>query len=277
MEPNDLKSYLDSQSIDQPTKKAVWDSYYGAKDPNDFISKFNGVNTPNEIKRNLYDAKWNNKPLASGVPVPSQTPGWFSKENLGSGLSELGHSIMTGIKHPIDTFGSTAKDIISHPMETLIGGGSLPVVPTSVTSENQQRMQTAAEQGNKAAQAGVAAQKLSEEPVINISGTKAFQKVLNPTSKNVASRAATGAVKTIEGLTSPVNLETLLLMGVAPGGLSKLTTAGFTGQMAPQAVQQAGEAIQAARKGEAGAAAEAGTQALLTGAMAGAGALDVLL
>jgi hypothetical protein len=163
------------------------------------------------------------------------------------------------------------KEAAAHPIETLMGA-DLP----SQTAEKQQMLEQAAQSTDpkvkELGQAGLASQELGQKPLVHVTDRPGFQKVLDPKSKNVISRALTGGTKTVEALSSPENLELLGTLPFAPEDAAQLLSGVFGAQMAQGAGTEGYQAIRAAHRGDYGEAAERGATALLNAAMAAAAA-----
>lgn len=54
----DIRSILDPLQVDNSIKHQAWDDFYGAKDPEDFKTRFGALNLPQEAKAALLDAKF---------------------------------------------------------------------------------------------------------------------------------------------------------------------------------------------------------------------------
>jgi len=166
------------------------------------------------------------------------------------------------------------KEVATHPLEVLTGA-SLP----SQQQENMQRVQRVASETNDPfLKAAPAVEQRQHDPNINISGTKTFQRVLDPKSKNVFSRVMTGGTKGVEALSSVDNLGLMAGMYFSPADAGQLISAVFSAQMAQGAGSQGIETLKAAYKGDYGEAAERGANALVSAAfaaMAGKHALGI--
>jgi hypothetical protein len=160
---------------------------------------------------------------------------------------------------------STLKEVVSHPLEVLTGAD----LPTQ-TQAKQELLERSAQEGNQLSQGTLAAQQREQQPLTNISGSKTFQQIADPKSKNVFSRALTGGAKTIDALSSPDNIMLWGTIPFAPEDASQLISGVFSTQMAQGAGTGAYDTIRAAHRGDYGAAAEAGANALLSAAMAAA-------
>lgn len=159
---------------------------------------------------------------------------------------------------------SSVLDALAHPIETLVGADT-----PRVAAENEAGVRQLADQTNNTFLKGVVAlQEASKNPLINVTGSATFQRLLDPNSKNVFSRAMTGGVKAIEALSSPDNLGLLASIPFAPEDAGALISGVFSTQMAEGAASGGYESLRAAYHGDYGQAAEAGAQALVSAAFA---------
>lgn len=159
---------------------------------------------------------------------------------------------------------SALKDAITHPIETLVGGDTPAVAAEKQASVAQAGQAT----GDPFLKSIATVQQAAQNPLLSVSGTKTFQNLLDPRSRNVFSRAVTGGVKSIEALSSPDNLELLSTLPFAPEDASALISGVFSGQMAEGASSGGYDAIRSAYNGDYGDAAEKGAAALMSAAFA---------
>jgi len=96
-----------------------------------------------------------------------------------------------------------------------------------------------------------------EAPLLNVSGSKPFQSVFDPNSKNAVSRFATGATKSVEGMTSIENLYSLGSIYAMPESIAKPMGLRFQADLATSGVQGITQATEATATGDEGSGAEA--------------------
>lgn len=204
------------------------------------------------------------KPEPPKPQTESYAPTWWGRVKQKYHASALSEVTARGI-------GSAFKEVISHPFETLTGADA-----PSVAAGKSEMLQRAAGEGSPIAQQALDVEKTSQSPLVDVSGSKYFQRAFDPKSRNVASRGVTGAVKGVEGLTSPQNIQLLATLPFAPEGLGGLISSVFGVQMAQGAVSSGKEAVAAAAHGESGDAAEKAVESIFNAWMAHASASHAL-
>lgn len=165
---------------------------------------------------------------------------------------------------PAPSFWSSLKGIVTHPLETLVGADT----PAQAAAKQATIHRVAQQTGDPFFSDLVATQDAAEKPLLSVSGSATFQRILDPKSQNVFSRAMTGGTKAIEALSSPGNLQLLGSLPFAPEDAGALISGVFSTQMAEGAASSSYDAIRAAYHGEYGDAAEAGAGALINAAFA---------
>lgn len=155
-------------------------------------------------------------------------------------------------------------DAITHPVETLVGADT----PQAVAEKQAAIHQMADQTGDPFFSSIAAMQETAQKPMLSVSGSSAFRRVLDPKSQNLFSRAVTGGTKAIEALSSPDNLSLLATIPLAPADAAALISGVFGTQMAQGAASGGYGSIRAAYNGEYGDAAEQGAAALISAAFA---------
>lgn len=260
--PNDLQNYLKNVPVDNNVRAAAWDATSNAKDSDDFVNKMQGVNLPQNVKADLWEGRFGKGfPAAQPTATPQTNPSTPTDPDSFLGrMGQLGSAI-----------GSTVGQFVHHPMDTAMQAMGLQELP-GVAEAKQQVLQEGAAAGLPAAKNALELQQYAATPLVQPSKTKTFQKVLNPQSKNVVSRAITGGTKALESFTSPESIYALGAIPLAPEEMGNVVSGAFAGQMAQGAAEGASQAVQAAGKGNYGEAAESGVGALINAGMAlGAG------
>ena len=93
--PEQLKVYLDSQSLEPTVRKNVWDHFSKAQDPDDFKARFDEFeNVPKEVKRDLWDARWK--------PGHQLTPAGMSPGPSGMIAAEAGYVPPPEVPPPVE-------------------------------------------------------------------------------------------------------------------------------------------------------------------------------
>lgn len=110
------------------------------------------------------------------------------------------------------------------------GNGQIPKLPGSEEIANSFLNEQLAKD-NPAAKAVVGLQEVATKPRVNITGSKAFQSVFDPQSKNWFSRFSTHTVKAIENQTSAENLYTLGSLAVLPESIGKPVGVSYQAQL----------------------------------------------
>lgn len=198
------------------------------------------------------------KPASPSPPPPTYAPTWWGRVKQTYHNSALSEVTARGVA-------SAIKDAMADPIASLTGADT-----PSMKAEKNKALQNAAAEGMPIAQTALDIQKTAESPAFSVSGTHVFQKHFDPQSKNIASRGVTGAVKGLEGLTSPGNAQLLATLPFAPEGLGSLLSAVFGVQMTQGAVSSGAGAVKSAAKGQTGDAAELAVEAIFNAAMAAA-------
>lgn len=163
---------------------------------------------------------------------------------------------MLGI-NPDDTFLDSVKDILTHPLESLVGADT----PKAAALKAAAMKYLADRGGDPFSKSVVAANEAMEKPLWNPAGGKWFQRAFDPGSTNVYSRAITGIAKGVGGMTSPSTLGLLATLPLAPEDAAPLVSGTFATQMGEGTVQGGVQAVQSFAQGDYGGAAEAATGA----------------
>jgi hypothetical protein len=104
-----------TQGIDDNARADAWDAFHGAKNEDDLATKLQGMNLPNELKANLWDAKH----AASAAPTLSPT----GNENYGTPAEQQA----AAARHALTRVGKTntpemTTDQITQGLAGLLGG-----------------------------------------------------------------------------------------------------------------------------------------------------------
>lgn len=230
---------------------------WGSNPDNAAVAGVNGLQSQAQIEQNAMAMRVANAQAAAKASELSFSN--FHNPFSGSTQTEQPEG---GVRGPNDGFmafkpepslWSTVLDVLKHSTETLLGADT----PQQAAAKQQLIAQTAAEQPNNQFFKSIQdVTQTLEKPLLNPSGTKVFQGLLNPQSRNVFSRSLTGATKSLEGLTSVNNLSLLASTPLAPEDAAPLISGVFSGQMAEGAVDSGTQAARSVYQGNYGDAAE---------------------
>lgn len=93
---NDLQSYLKTVNTNNDTRAAAWDATSNATDSNDFVSKMQGVNLPQNVKADLWEGRFG-KGYPSPVAPVQTNPSTASPSFLDSMKSHFAEAV----QHPL--------------------------------------------------------------------------------------------------------------------------------------------------------------------------------
>lgn len=212
---------------------------------------------PEEVKHRAYNAsdRWDlqaqtSQEQTSKKPDPIYEPVWWTLTKAsGKGVAD----IFLGSSGPAAVPGFAAAGITPDPQAML---------EEQASKGDSQALQTIAFQREVG--------KTFESPLVNVSGTKTFQKVFDPTSKSGFSRGVTGFTHSVENMSSIANLYSLASIYAAPESISAPMGLRFQTDIATSGVQGIADIGQKTAAGDKGAAGEAwgemfGNIAVITG------------
>lgn len=144
--------------------------------------------------------------------------------------------------------------------DILFGGGGpatppgLPAMFNGTDLDPQMMLQEQAARGDSQALQTIAFQKEVADTfspaTVNVSGTKTFQRIFDPNSKNKFSRFVTGTTKSLEAMTSIENLYSLASIYAAPEDISIPMGLRFQGDIAASGIEGVAGATKASFSGE---------------------------
>src|SRR5882724_4925588 len=134
--PNDLQNYLKSVPVNDDVRAAAWDATSNAKDSNDFVSKMQGVNLPQNVKADLWEGRFGKgfpsaQPITN-VPTHQADPSTTDPDSVLGRVKELGSA-----------FGTSVGQFIHHPLDTAMQALGLQELP-GVGEAKQQILQQGA-------------------------------------------------------------------------------------------------------------------------------------